>query len=689
MQRVGEEEELQLSCSSFFIPGSLSELGEHATPTRRRVRKTRDSAIVLSFEAMRRCLEASPPTLTAFDTQPPTVEVPTQAYSKSNGLQEGAVRHLQRVWRVLRKAKRESRVAVIQRWYRRRSLLEKRIRMLRLTQNNLWTLRQSDLVWSIILGHRVRVLLRSEACRAAVTSIYDTCDVLYDVLVAPSEDRSLLSVQSRAKRIKAALDCVACMRISGKGQVLKERGLTHRDGDLAGSLIRQLSNNKARLRDLVFRPSRWRLLPAPGYLDLRKSLHINRALVAAVPPKTPPRALAGRGSDNRVAPNGVAIGGASAVSSPTPPPSAAAATTTTTTAVLCASSSAVAVTPPCPASRGPHRASPRAHIQLEVLCADRLSAARRRRAGSSPDDGDKPDRKPGLRVTLLLPPQPTAAPGPLTAVKKLSRDFSDTTLSPRWDCTLQVPLPVPKSLVPPADVLVGSSDGQQQLDAKACVALMDWWAGGILRVEVIDGERFNSDIFLGQQELFLSQFLLAPSICGTFPLSKQTSTDRVAGTITLNAYLHLPEVSSLVEAPQRPASRGAEANETREPLQPPLPPHPGFRIARSVLTQSRNRTPPSLSVLRSCSPVKTDTGAVTVTVTVTTSLEPSSPPPPPPPPPSSSRPVTAGEHERRRQITDCLTGLEAQLASLDALSGLINTKFQTKGAGGGVGRTSL
>ena len=685
MQQGGEEEEgpaeTQLRSSSFFIPGTLNELGDHATPTRRRVRKTRDSAIVLSFEAMRRCIESSPPAL----------EVPTQAISKNNGLQESAVRRLQRMWRFLGKAKRESRGAgVIQRWYRRRSFLDKR-RMLK-TQINFWTRRQSELVWSMVLGHRVRVLLRSEACRVAIASICDTCDVLYDVLVVfrganqvPSVDMTLLSAQSRAKRIKAALDCVVCMRISGMGKVLKERGLTSRDGDLATSLIRQLSSNKARFRDLVFRPSRWRVLPAPGYLDLRKSLHINRALV--VPPKTPPRSLRGGGADNlstpprnRVAPTGVAIGGASAVSLPPPPPQAAA-----TTAAALASSS-LAVSPPCPPSRGPRRSSPRAHVQLEVLCADRLSAARRRRAGSTPDDGDKPDRKPGLRVTLLLPPQPTAAPGPLSAVKKLSRDFSDTTLCPRWDCTLQVPLPVPKSLIPPTDVLVGSSDGQQQLDAKAYAGLMDWWAGGILRIEVIDGERFNSDIFLGQQELFLSQFLLAPSICGTFQLSKQNSTDRVAGTITLNAYLHLPEISSLIEASaMRPASTsGAEANETREPLQPP---QPAFRIARSVLTQSRNRTPPSLSALRSCSPVKTDTAAVTVTTSA--ALEPSSPPPPPPPPPTSSRPVTAGEHERRRQITDCLTGLEAQLASLDALSGLINTKFQTKGAGGGVGRTSL
>ena len=794
---MDEAEDLELSSSSFFIPGQQNG-AEESTPTRRRVRKTRQSAVVLDFNALRRCIESSPQTPVVDPVAEPLQQRLTPSEAKPDEAVDPAAEPLQQQ---LTPSEAEDKARLMQRWYR---LLQARPpRRVQILSD-----RQEELVWAMVLGHRVRLLLRCESIHRVRSAIREVLLVLAEVFSGGANPAT-----SSASRSLSTFAAIQAMRSGRERLVLAERGVVAgSDRDLASSLLRQLSQNKAKLRELVFTHSRWRQLPSPGFLDLSRSIKLNQALSnqqrAALSGKTPPRPLAasasaaaaptltptqtpnatpgsagtGGGSARRSAaavshaaspapgsagsarkadptttaspPLASVVSANSSVLSRTPPRSlqelldsaesefltaaaarasnngasldfAAAATAAQAAAIPTPTPPPPPLPPPCPASRGPQRGlGSRAHIQLEVLGADRLCAARKKQVPG----GGTPDRKPGLRVTLLLPPVPVAvaasgagagagagksgvggggsgvAVGPLSAVKKLSRDFTTATLHPRWDTTLHVPLPVPKSLLPTPELFVPASSPAKQrtpeveaqgeapllADARAYTALLDWWAGGVLRVEVVDGERFNSEIFLGQADLLLSQFLLNSSMGGTIPLAKASASDRVTGNITLHAYLHLPELSANAD-PLRPQlasgaslvtpsvthspSLGAGAGEQGEaPAQP-------LRIAKSVrMSQPRHKTPsPSVSVLRAVSPVRTDSPSASASASAaaagSSATEPSSPPPPPPPPPSSRLP-SAVETARRVQISQCLDGLDEVAASTDALLGLINSKMR-------------
>lgn len=76
-----------------------------------------------------------------------------------------------------------------------------------------------------------------------------------------------------------------------------------------------------------------------------------------------------------------------------------------------------------------------------------------------------------------------------------------------------------------------------------------------MKIEVFDAERFNEEIFLGEVSLLISNFLVPKKlpfgpganrltpihIKGIFPLNKIQATDRVSGSISLDAYLHFPD----------------------------------------------------------------------------------------------------------------------------------------------------
>ena len=81
--------------------------------------------------------------------------------------------------------------------------------------------------------------------------------------------------------------------------------------------------------------------------------------------------------------------------------------------------------------------------------------------------------------------------------------------------------------------------------------MSNYWSFGTVRIEIIDSERFNEDIHMGEVTLFLSNFLLqgdtasasstAGAISGNFSI---TATDGVNNSTTAQlaaaVYLHLP-----------------------------------------------------------------------------------------------------------------------------------------------------
>lgn len=94
------------------------------------------------------------------------------------------------------------------------------------------------------------------------------------------------------------------------------------------------------------------------------------------------------------------------------------------------------------------------------------------------------------------------------------------------------------------------SDAQYELITKC---LLQHWSGGQVLIEVVDGERFNEEIFMGQTLLLLSSFLPMirkaheMEIKGSFTLDKQLPTNRVSGSILLHAFLHVPEKNYVEE----------------------------------------------------------------------------------------------------------------------------------------------
>lgn len=142
------------------------------------------------------------------------------------------------------------------------------------------------------------------------------------------------------------------------------------------------------------------------------------------------------------------------------------------------------------------------------------------------------------------------------------RDYDVTTLNPRWGDTLYLPLLCPKSIIS------SCSSYEEQ-----CEELLKYWSGGSISIQIVDGERFNEEIFLGEVTLLLS-FLMVPTsakrgqdrkkhsleVHGSYSLNKSQATDRVSGSILLHAYIHLPSQQSLSELmfPKQSIVRGRD-----------------------------------------------------------------------------------------------------------------------------------
>lgn len=217
-----------------------------------------------------------------------------------------------------------------------------------------------------------------------------------------------------------------------------------------------------------------------------------------------------------------------------------------------------------------HRAHDGGHIQLEILSGDKLIAAKKGAATI-------PDRKPGLKITLMLPSTPTstvptkASPvnGQSANLKRIyhtAKDCEELTLNPVWNSSFILSLPFPKMMIksmiennqlpylPLASVsdmqAVSLSDAEYE---SLCRVIMQHWSSGQVLIEVCDGERFNEEIFMGQTVLLISSFLPMIKklheleIKGTFQLEKMIPTNRVSGSVSLHAFLHAPKKAYLEE----------------------------------------------------------------------------------------------------------------------------------------------
>jgi hypothetical protein len=146
-------------------------------------------------------------------------------------------------------------------------------------------------------------------------------------------------------------------------------------------------------------------------------------------------------------------------------------------------------------------------------------------------------------------------------VQQETRDFHTTTLNPQFDTSFSLILPCNRAILnsiilAAGEESIGGSSCSELTDTLynlICRALLQWWSQGSILIEVFDGERFNTEIFMGHVELLLSGFMVAIKkaddleMKGSFQLCKSKPTDRVSGSVKLHAYLHVPSRSYISE----------------------------------------------------------------------------------------------------------------------------------------------
>ena len=155
------------------------------------------------------------------------------------------------------------------------------------------------------------------------------------------------------------------------------------------------------------------------------------------------------------------------------------------------------------------------------------------------------------------------------------KDYTVTTLNPQWGAHFTLTFPCPRTAVQAL-----AADLKAPYDQDGCLtdaafesirkALLQWWSQGVVNIEVFDGERFNQEIFMGQFDLLLNGFMVLIKkpddleMKGNFQLCKGKPTDRISGSIRVQAYLHPPEkayIAELLEA-------GVRASQASVPVFP-------------------------------------------------------------------------------------------------------------------------
>jgi hypothetical protein len=138
-----------------------------------------------------------------------------------------------------------------------------------------------------------------------------------------------------------------------------------------------------------------------------------------------------------------------------------------------------------------------------------------------------------------------------------SRDYNVLTFNPKWNATFNFSLPCAKPVLktyldrhPSIIDSMTSSSSLSLSDSEyegLCKALLLFWSNGMIDIEVYDGERFNEEIFMGKVTLLISSFhplikkITELEMKGNYSLEKIKPIQRVSGTISLIAYLHIPE----------------------------------------------------------------------------------------------------------------------------------------------------
>lgn len=196
-------------------------------------------------------------------------------------------------------------------------------------------------------------------------------------------------------------------------------------------------------------------------------------------------------------------------------------------------------------------------IDLYIRGASKLIPATKGKVQKDSSGSPIPDRQPSLRITVLMPRIPGGTD--LKSTFSCKCDYPEHSLNPIWDRRFKLPLPVMSGLSffdindPSKSAVQGSPPAHHATFSNyesAYRSHFKWWGCGAVKIEIVDIDRFNEDIFMGEATILMSS-LLGPikdifrplRAAGDFELQKRIPTDRVSGFVSVSLSVCMPNIA--------------------------------------------------------------------------------------------------------------------------------------------------
>lgn len=135
----------------------------------------------------------------------------------------------------------------------------------RARQNGMWSTRQVDCVFALLLGHRVRKLLRTATIAQVIAAQRDIQKMLVEMYTSFDHAR-LLGLGDHMPAWERLLRAVLTKGVDSL--LLEHPNVSHSDLSLAASMCKQLLSERQKLGELMFGGAFIRRFPPPGYWDL-------------------------------------------------------------------------------------------------------------------------------------------------------------------------------------------------------------------------------------------------------------------------------------------------------------------------------------------------------------------------------------------------------------------------------------
>ena len=175
--------------------------------------------------------------------------------------------YLQKMAPQIAQFKRKVAIVKLQRWWR--SVVH--FRSHNYLQSGSWDTTRADLVFALLLGYRVRKLMRSTKLVANIKAQQDVHRILSDICSTVVRGEANATSAETWEKFRVELESHSVDLL-----LLHYPSLSHTDMILAKSMCRQLLSERQKLHALVFGGCRWRQFPVPGFWDLSEAMRLAR-----------------------------------------------------------------------------------------------------------------------------------------------------------------------------------------------------------------------------------------------------------------------------------------------------------------------------------------------------------------------------------------------------------------------------